>query len=360
MCNIWKYPSLPKEEITLETLAKLPDAQSTINLTGGEPTLREDLPEIVDLLYPKTSCLEISSNGLKPQIIEPIIKKYPNIKIRFSLEGFEMTNNLIRGEKNGFQTKVDGLIRLREIGGKDLGFAMTIQDDNAAEVVDIFRFAQQNGFELSTSTLHNGFQFHKSDNYPYDRLQIARFIERLIEEQLKTTNIKNWFRAYLDLGLLAKVLGNPRILPCTVGYDSAFVDPWGDVYACNVRPDLKMGNLKDQSWEEIFYGPLAEEVRRKVDACKHNCWMVGSAKVAMRNPKNPRLPRWKPVAWVVLNKLILMGGGKINFKKYINYNIQFPTQNIQKREFFLDQPGTRQIQSFEEEPYKQFGDYFNQ
>ena len=254
MCNVWKNPSLPEEEISLETLAKIPDHVGTINLTGGEPTLRKDLGEIVDLLYPRAQKLEISSNGLLPEKIEPIIKKYPDIKIRFSLEGNEKTNNMIRGEKNGFRTKVDGLARLKELGGTDLGFAVVIQDDNVADLVELFRFAEEHGYELSASTLHNGFQFHKNDNIPHDRLLIAHHIEGLIIEQLKTNNIKNWFRAYIGVGLMARVLGNKRLLPCRVGYEGVFVDPWGDVFACNVRPDLYMGNLGNQLWSEIVSG----------------------------------------------------------------------------------------------------------
>jgi Fe-coproporphyrin III synthase len=80
---------LPREEITLDTLAKIPSGITYLNLTGGEPTLRQDLMAIVDLLYPKAMKLEISSNGLYPQRLEPIIRKYPDIKIRLSLEGFE-------------------------------------------------------------------------------------------------------------------------------------------------------------------------------------------------------------------------------------------------------------------------------
>ena len=69
--------------------------------------------------------------------------------------------------------------------------------------------------EFATSTLHNGFQFHKSDNVPYDRLRVARHIEGLITEQLKTWDVKTWFRAYLNLGLIARALGHDRILRCT-------------------------------------------------------------------------------------------------------------------------------------------------
>jgi Fe-coproporphyrin III synthase len=360
MCNIWKNPSLTEEEVSLETLAKIPDNIGTINLTGGEPTLRKDLIEIVDLLYPKTQKLEISSNGLLPEKIEPIIKKYPDIKIRFSLEGNEKTNNAIRGEKKGFRTKVDGLARLRELGGTDLGFAVVIQDDNVADLVELFHFAEKNGYELSTSTLHNGFQFHKNDNVPYDRLHIAHHIEGLIIEELKTNNVKNWFRAYLDLGLIARILGNKRLLACKSGYECAFIDPWGDVFACNVRPDLYMGNLGMQPWQEITSGQKALQVLEEVNNCQQNCWMVGTAKTAMRNPRFTKLPRLKPLAWVIHNKIRLLLGKNIDFQHYVDYpNVKDKTL-APDRPSYLNEAVKRRIQTKNDQHYSQPGGYFNQ
>lgn len=359
MCNVWKNPTVPQDEITLETMAKLPDNIDALNMTGGEPTLRNDLSEIADLLYPKARKFEISSNGLHSERIEPIIKKYPDVKIRFSLEGFEEKSNLIRGEKGGFQKKVAGLRRLKELGGTDLGFALTIQDDNADDLVELFRFAQKDGFELSTSTLHNGFQFHKTDNAAYDRIRVAHSMEKLIIEQLKTYNVKNWFRAYLDLGLVARVLGNDRLLPCPAGTDILFVDPWSDVYGCNVRPDLKMGNLADQSWDEIYNGPVATEVRKKVAQCKQNCWMVGSAKTAMRHPKFTKLPRWTPFAWVLENKIRLMLGRNIDFKRYVDYSRVNPNAEVAHRIYYLDQPGERKVQRKDDVHYVHLGNYDN-
>lgn len=64
MCYIWKHPTLPNEEVALKTLEKLPNNFDNLNITGGEPTLRTDLPDIVDLVYPKGKITEISTNGL--------------------------------------------------------------------------------------------------------------------------------------------------------------------------------------------------------------------------------------------------------------------------------------------------------
>jgi len=225
MCYIWKNPTEPKEEVSLETLSKLPAGFDNLNVSGGEPTLRKDLGEIADLLHPKARVMEISSNGLHPERLVPIIKKYPNIKVRFSLEGDQVTNDAIRGEKNGYATKVAGLRMLKEAGGTDLGFAMVIQDENVDQLVSVYEFARREGYELATSALHNAWQFYKNDNYFYDRKVVARKVEGLIEAMLRSSKPKNWFRAYLNLGLIEKILGHDRLIPCTAGKDFAFIDP---------------------------------------------------------------------------------------------------------------------------------------
>jgi MoaA/NifB/PqqE/SkfB family radical SAM enzyme len=359
MCYVWQNPSRSKDEISLKTLEKIPPGICYLNLTGGEPTLRQDLMEIVDLLYPKADTLEISSNGLLPEKLEPIVKKYPCMKIRFSLEGFEPTNSKIRGEKDGYRKKINGLLRLKELGGKDIGFGAVIQDDNAEELVELFRLAKKHGFEFATSTLHNGFQFHKSDNFPYDRIKIARHIGELITEMLKGFDVKNWFRAYLNLGLMAKILGQDRILPCSAATDFVFIDPWSDVYACNVRPDLKLGNLEKQDWDEIMNSPVVEEVKKKVSKCTHNCWMVGSAKAAMRHPKYAKVPKLAPLQWVIYNKLKIMFGGNINFERYLDFKNVHKDKQVPRRKFFLNEKVKRTLQLKDEPHYQRFGEFFN-
>ena len=359
MCHIWKHPTLPREEITAQDLESLPGGFDNLNITGGEPTLRNDLMDLVEVLHPKCRILEISSNGLNPHRLEPIIQKYPHTKIRFSLEGFEATNNAIRGEKDGFRRKVEGLTRLKELGGTDLGFGAVIQDENVDELVDLYRFAKDKDVEFATSALHNAFQFHKNDNTPYDRLAVARHIEGLITEQLRSKKLKNWFRAYLNLGLIENVLGHDRLIPCTAGRDFAFIDPWGDVFACNVRPDLLIGNLHETPWEELMASPKAKEMRQRVLACTQNCWMVTTARTAMRNPVVPQLPKAKPFWWVVYNKLRVSLGLPIHFDRYIDYAQVVRDGEAPKRTSHLGSKERPQVQSKTDEHYTFVGDYVN-
>ncbi len=360
MCHIWKYPTRPEEEVTVDTLRKLPGGFDNLNITGGEPTLRTDLAEMVDVLYPKCRVLEISTNGLRTEPLKPIVEKYPDVKIRYSLEGFGERNDRIRGEKNGFERKVNGLKELKELGGRDLGFGAVIQDDNIDQIVDLYKFAREQGFEFATSTLHNAFQFHKNDNFMYDRLSVARQLEGLVTEMMKTWNVKTWFRAYLNLGLMENILGHDRLIPCTAGRDFIFIDPWSDIYACNVRPDTKMGSLLNQSWDEIIGGDESRAVLDKVKTCDHNCWMVTTARCAMRNPRIPQLPKAKPFWWVVVNKLRTMGGVPIDFESAIDYTTCIQDENVARRVSYLDKPGEkRRVQTREDEHYTFLGDYRN-
>lgn len=359
MCNIWQHPTLPAEEVTLATLAKLPFGFDYLNLTGGEPTLRADLEQIVDLLHPKTRQLEISTNGLQGDKLERILRKYPDVKIRISLEGVGAVNDAIRGEKHGFERKQDTMKRLVAAGGRDLGFATTFQDDNCDQLLDIYNLCCSFGGEMATSALHNGFQFHKIDNEPYNRVRVARAVQPLILEMLKSRHPKNWFRAYLNLGLMKKILGQPRMISCTAGRDFMFVDPWSRVYACNVRADLEVGDLSLQAWNEIYQGPRAMAAREKVAHCTQNCWMVGSAKTAIRNKYFARLPRLKPLAWVVRNKLRMALGLPVDFDRVVNFSDVATGPVAARRESWLGKSFRPAFQSKTDHPYDAFRDSMN-
>ena len=126
MCNRYKAPSKPEEEISIETIKKLPKMYFT-NITGGEPFIRTDLKDIVRELYKKSDRIVISTNGFFTDRIVDLCKEFPQIGIRISIEGLEQTNNEIRGLQNGYQRGYGTLKKLREMGMKDVGFGMTVR-----------------------------------------------------------------------------------------------------------------------------------------------------------------------------------------------------------------------------------------
>lgn len=303
--------------------------------------------------------LEISTNGLHVDRIVPIIKKYPDLKVRISVEGIGELNNMIRGERGGYDKKVESMKKLIDAGGCDLGFAMTFQDENIDQVVDLYRLSQSLGVEFATSAIHNGFQFHKNDNYLYNRLAVARKTESLVTEMLRSWSIKGWFRAYLNLGLIAKTLGHDRLMPCTAATDFIFVDPWADVYACNVRNDLLVGSLRNQNWLDIMEGEDLGRVRAQVAQCKQNCWMTASAKTAMRNKHFAKLPTVGVLSWVVMNKLKVMAGLPVNFDRYVDYSKVHRDPKIVQRTSYLENSPKRKTQPAESLHYMQFDGFNN-
>ena len=86
MCNRYKKPSKPEEEIGLETIKKLPPMYFT-NITGGEPFIRTDLPELVAELRKKSDRIVISTNGFFTDRIIALCERFPDIGIRISIEG---------------------------------------------------------------------------------------------------------------------------------------------------------------------------------------------------------------------------------------------------------------------------------
>lgn len=335
MCNRYKAPSLPEEELSIETIKKLPPMSFT-NITGGEPFIRPDLGEIVEELYKKSDRIVISTNGYFTDRIIELCKKFPQVGIRISIEGLEKTNNEIRGLEDGFRRGVDTLKKLRAMGMKDVGFGMTVQDKNAAELVPLYQMSNEYGMEFATATLHNSFYFVETNNIIHNRPMVAENFEALINELLDSGSPKKWFRAYFNHGLINYIYGQNRLLPCDMSFDTFFIDPYGDVMPCNgTREKEVMGNLNRQSWNELWNSPEAEAVRGRVRGCDRNCWMIGSVSPAMHKYI------WKPAWWVLKHKFLWFYKKK-KYSMYENKTVRdYRDGKVSKEE--LDQRSTCEL-----------------
>ncbi len=298
MCNRYKCPSKPDEELSIETIKKLPKMYFT-NITGGEPFIREDLPDIVRELYKKSDRIVISTNGFFTDRIIKLCEEFPNVGIRISIEGLEETNNKIRGLEDGFNKGYSTLKKLVEMKHPDVGFGMTVQDANAKDLVELYKLSDELNMEFATASLHNSFYFVESKNIIKDRMMVAKEFEKLINNLLNSNSPKKWFRAYFNHGLINYIFGQKRLLPCDMAFDTFFIDPYGDVMPCNGTKEKEvMGNLNEQSWEEIWKSEKAEKVRERVRHCDRQCWMIGSVSPAMHKYIGI------PALWVIKHKFL--------------------------------------------------------
>ena len=311
MCDIWKNPTDKKKEITPQDLEKLPNFKF-VNITGGEPFLREDLEEIVEVMFKKTDRIVISTSGWHTSKILKLAKRFPKIGIRVSIEGLELKNDELRGRDGGFQKGLATLKGLKELGVKDIGFGITVSNKNSPDMLELYKLGKELDMEFATASFHNSYYFHKDDNFVTNKDVVIKDFEKLIELLLKDNGPKSWYRAFFNLGLINYIRGGKRMLPCQAGTVNFFVDPYGDILPCNGLEEKywkeSMGNIHDdKTFEEIWYSDQANKVRELVRTCPKNCWMVGTAAPVMKKYIQ------HPTKWVLKNKLRSVLGLPIDF-----------------------------------------------
>lgn len=307
MCNIWQNPTDRQEEIKASDLRTLPDLKF-INLTGGEPFVREDLAEIVEECYRHTKRIVISTSGWFDKKVVELAERFPNIGIRISIEGLSVKNDELRGRQGGFDKGLNTLLTLKNMGVKDIGFGCTVSNHNSKDMLALYKLSRELGLEFATAAFHNSYYFHKSDNVITNRDEVCRDFEQLIQWQLEENHPKSWFRAFFNMGLINYIEGGRRMLPCEAGMTNFFIDPWGEVYPCNGLEERfwkeSMGNIRQNDFATIWNSPQAEHVRDMVRKCPKNCWMVGTASPVMHKYIK------HPLRWAVDNKIRVMRGLK--------------------------------------------------
>jgi len=293
MCAIWKYPTNPEKEILAEHLMSLPD-MPFVNITGGEPFIRDDIEEIVKVLKRKARRIVISTNGYFTDRIIALIDKHPGVGIRISIEGLPKANDDLRGIPDGFDRGLRTLISLKHMGLKDIGFGITVSDRNARDMLELYKLAKAMKVEFATAVTHNSYYFHTFDNRFNHPEVIEEELTALISEFFHTWRPKNWYRAFFNYGLINFVKGRKRLIPCEAGTALFFLDPLGEVRPCNGMEE-SMGNIKERSFDEIWKGKKAQEIRNKVRGCDKNCWMIGSVAPVMKKHL------WIPTKWILEN-----------------------------------------------------------
>jgi len=325
MCDIWANPTDRKKEITPQDLEMLPNFKF-VNITGGEPFVRNDLEEIVEVMYRKSDRIVISTSGWHTAKIIKMAERFPNIGIRVSIEGLPIMNDDLRGREGGFDRAIRTLLALKDMGIKDIGFGQTVSNKNSHDLLPLHNLATSLGMEFATATFHNSYYFHKTDNVVENKDEVKANFHELIERLMREKSPKSWFRAFFNLGLINYIDGKPRMLPCQAGTSNFFLEPNGDVYPCNGLEDRywkeSMGNIHEVStFEELWFSDKANKVRDLVRTCPKNCWMVGTAAPVMKQYIR------HPLAWVVKNKIKSLLGKPICVSEVPKFDVgQSPLQ----------------------------------
>jgi Fe-coproporphyrin III synthase len=325
MCDIWENPTDSKQEIQAKELEILPNFKF-VNITGGEPFVRRDLEDIIEVMYSKSDRIVISTSGWHTERIIKMAERFPNIGIRVSIEGLAQKNDDLRGREGSFDRAMRLLLTLKQMGIKDIGYGCTVSNKNSEDMLWLYRLSRELGMEFATAAFHNSYYFHKDDNAITNKDEVINNFRLLMEELLKDKSPKSWYRAFFNLGLINYIREQPRMLPCEAGTANFFIEPYGDVFPCNGLEDRywkeSMGNIRNLSnFEELWFSEQAQKVRGLVKTCPKNCWMVGTAApVMIKYIKHP-------TAWVLKNKVKSLLGKPICIDKVPHFNVgQDPLQ----------------------------------
>ena len=270
-----------------------------VSVTGGEATIRKDIDKIFEILYPKSALLELSTNGYNTEKIVELANKYPNILIRVSVEGLPKINDTKRGLVNGFDHALRTMLELKKTKCKNIGFSVVISPDNYKDLVWLYELCVALDVELGNSAVHNSWYFHKDDNeiVSEDALkQHELFVKALLT------------RAYFNRSIHRRLRGDEAGYrpACGALSDFFFIDPWGNVSPCNgSQEEWIMGNIKEQSFEEILNSDKAREALEKVKKCDRNCAFIVTERHDMvRRP-------WIPIKWILKNKWRIWRGKEL-------------------------------------------------
>lgn len=299
-CFYWEELNKKKNELTLEEIRKVSQSLPnllTVSLTGGEPFLRPDLPDIAETFEKNShvSNIQIPSNGLLVEktltSVEQIMQKvrYARVSTGVSLDGPKEIHNQIRQNSASFDLALETLKELKKLKvyfpNLSVGVALTVSSANQNQLNEFYRFIEEKlQPDALTITLVRGNPIDPSlkkvdlDIYQDFSRRVIRYRKRhRFTDTWRDRLVIAKERETYDL-IREAAEATSRISPCYGGQLIGVLSEIGDVSVCETL-DKKMGNIRDFgcNFASLWKGQLAEEGRlfqNKLQCqCTYECAM---------------------------------------------------------------------------------------
>jgi MoaA/NifB/PqqE/SkfB family radical SAM enzyme len=291
MCSIWQQKNPPFLSVEQAEQIFARDDFSfvrSLTLTGGEPTLRSDLPELFQIALANSPNLEhvlLATSGLNTrrtvQFVDQMLEtlnaaenRVYRFDVQISLDGVGEVHDTVRGIPGFFDQVQATLTKLRELQGRyprlNLKLSCVLMPYNLPHVDALQGFAGRENLQIYFSpvvidaayynNLHgvNSLSFSANGS----NADAQRFFERL--SQAEQSSLRFY---YQDMAQM--VQGEPRRRRCMMGYYGFVLEHNGNVYPCVNCEGNSFGNLLTDSFENVWFGPSANDARRalRVECC---------------------------------------------------------------------------------------------
>ena len=281
MCNIWQYRDMvelsAEDWIGLLSFPFFSDLRE-LDITGGEPFLREDLLELIDGIshlqdgnLRKIKSLAVTTNGfLTPRILEfteKAIKRLSpkgiNLVMVFAMDGIGEIHDKIRNYRDAW-AKVNSTIQgLKNIRMKTqnliLGLKTTVLPQNIDQLESISSYADENELFTIISpciiTENRYRNIDRKDDLAFSEDEIEKMIRFYESSHFQWDFHRSRLVNYLRTGVMKK--------PCSAGFNYFFIRSNGEAYPCPLIK-VKLGNIKQTRIEALLFSKTASRFRKQV------------------------------------------------------------------------------------------------
>jgi sulfatase maturation enzyme AslB (radical SAM superfamily) len=273
MCNNWTRGNR-KEDMTLAQLDEVMNrpfwgAVENLNISGGEPTTRNDLPEMVELFQrrlPRMRKVGINTTGLTPQRAIPMLTRIVKfcaendllISIRVSLDGIGDVHNQVRDVKRGFDKACQTIEAMQKLAEEydnfQFGIASTIFATNLEDANNILDWARTKKLDVVfnmlrfTDNMLGNKNLEEKIGFGQREEDYMRhfFLDRVKEESVLSGQAFMYLH-YADM--IAN--GYQRTMPCPFKSQGLLLNPNGALFYCENSKEL--GNVLDEDAAAIYY-----------------------------------------------------------------------------------------------------------
>lgn len=290
MCRIWENKK--SDDISVENLRKglangLFSEVSAIGFNGGEPTLRKDLPELVQVCLdslPNLRSVSLITNAYNYRdVINQVEKVGQLVKnsgkhfdLMVSLDGFGDVHDRVRGRPGNFDRALHVIDYAKDSPVVDnLRIGCTVIRENVFYLADLLDFCIEHGIyvkyrqgvphqRLYTETLAEPYALTFEEKYEF-----VEFLEGLIKNYEPGFLQKHFYRSLID----QIIREAPRKAGCDWQHRGATITSKGELAYCAVKSKVLMPDIATGDSEHAYFNNkphLEKIIKDECDNCHHD------------------------------------------------------------------------------------------